>query len=85
MKGAHSGIVISPARGYNPGMEIFTVYWNPSDFPGKYVVRRFVGEKPDPQPLAVGTLEEVRGVIPAWMTCLARNPGDDPCILETWL
>jgi hypothetical protein len=31
------------------------------------------------------TLDDVRRSIPAWMACLARQEGDDPVIVETWI
>ncbi len=66
-------------------MEIFVVYNNPSDFPGMYVLRRWVGDKADPEPIMVGTLEEVRRSVPDGKVMLSRCPDDDPCILETWI
>lgn len=73
------------------GLEMFTVYENPRDFPGQYVARRFVieasGPKPDPEPLIVSNL---LGAIRAEMyrrglVCLTRADNDDPCIVEVWL
>ncbi len=65
-------------------MEIFTIYYNPTDYPGKYVARRF-NPGPDPEPLAVGSLEEVRAAVPKGLVFMPRFPLDDPCIVETWL
>jgi hypothetical protein len=68
-------------------LEIFTVYFDPSDFPGMYVVRRHVtGVGPDAEPLIVtDTLQIARNAIPAYLVPMDRHPQDDPCILETWL
>ena len=72
-----------------PPFVLFCVYHNPADFPGKYVVRRWVGMDPDREPAAVGlTLDEVRQKIideNHGLVCLSRQPGDDPVILETWI
>ena len=71
-------------------LEMMVVYRHPTDFPDKYVVRRWTcmssGAKADPVPLIVcNTLEEARAAIPQWMVHLERSAGDDPAILEVWL
>ena len=66
-------------------MDVFAVYQNPSDYPGKFVVRKFVGENPDEKPLCVeDTLEEARKKIPAGLHRADRIPNDDVVIIETW-
>lgn len=75
------------------GFPIFTVYENPRDYPGKFVVRRsFVGggsakALPDPDPLIVAdSLEAARGAIPrSTVTRWDRHPEDEPQIIEAWL
>jgi hypothetical protein len=72
----------------NNELSLYTVYENPFDYPGKFVVRRFevFTGATDPNPLIVcDTLEEVRAVLPPGLVCLPRHPDDDPVILETWL
>jgi hypothetical protein len=72
-------------------LNIYTVYQHPSDYPDKWVVRRWrtlKGENiPDPEPLlVVDTHSEVRLVMTGLgLVCLTRFPDDDPCIAETWL
>jgi len=70
-------------------MIIFTVYENPKDYPGKFVIRRFVGTVPDQQPTAVSdTLQGARAdllKIHPHLVHLSRRAGDDPVIVETWL
>lgn len=72
----------------------FVVYDNPSDYRGKFVVRRhFVMRTVDRTFVRVAiiphavvdTLEAARAAIPAGLTRLLRVPGDDPVIVETWL
>lgn len=70
--------------------EMFTIYRNPSDFAGKYVVRRVcigpVGFRHDSEPLAVvDTLQEARAAIPPGLYNLGRAVEDDPVIEEVWL
>ncbi len=70
-------------------MNLYVVYRNPSDFPGQYVARRqTVGPgtiRIAAQPLAVGTLDQVRTALPPGLTRLERSPADDPAIFEVWL
>lgn len=69
---------------------MFVIYDHPSDYPESFLVRRWlVGEE---QALAeitptavVGSLEEARAAVPAGLTCLPRQPADDPKIVEVWL
>jgi hypothetical protein len=72
-------------------MEMYTIYCNPLDYPGKYVVRMWliIGGFPDPVPAetqsVVDNLEQARARIPADMTRIDRLPGDDLAIVETWV
>ena len=71
-------------------LEMLVVYRYPSDFPNKYVVRRWTcmatGGVPDRVPLIVcDTLEEARAAVPQWMVRLERQAGDDPVVCEVWL
>lgn len=78
-------------------MRIFTVYRNPSDFPGWIVVREFViGETSTPkaieQPLFAGP-DSPRGLAAARQKIrnqgdffrLDRSLHDEPQIVEVWL
>lgn len=71
-------------------MDLYTVYYNSTDYPNRYVVRRFTiraqGWTADWTPLAVAdTLEDVRQAIPPGLHCLPRDPHDEPQIVEVWL
>ena len=71
-------------------VEFFVVYDSPSDYPGRFVVRRFVSTAgrvvPDPEPVAVtSTLEIAREVIPIGLVRLSPRPDDDQAISEVWL
>jgi hypothetical protein len=69
----------------------WTIYENPLDHPGKFVVRRWdvLEGRTDPVPadeaVVVKTLGMARMAVPAGSVCLGRQPGDDPAILETWI
>lgn len=70
-------------------LDIWTVYFNPDDHPGKYVVRRFAvkaGGKTDvDDPCYVGgSLLEARCCVPPGLYCQTRDPKDQPSIVESW-
>ena len=74
-------------------LEMFVVYENPKDYPGKFVVRRWsvtpfengVQLVPDSAAFVGDTLEKVRAAVPASAIRTPHYPGDDPCIVEIWL
>lgn len=71
------------------GVEVYVVYFNPSDYPGLYVVRRQVAMRghvvKDAQPAGVSnSLAQVRCSIPNGLTRFPPDPNDDPVILEVW-
>ncbi len=69
----------------------WVIYKNPSDFPGKFVVRgRQVlsagAENPATKPAAVvEDLESARDAVPDGLVVIPRDPNNDPVIVETWL
>jgi hypothetical protein len=70
-------------------LAMYTIYRNPRDYPGRFVVRRsLVGTEicKDAEPLIVcDSLEEARDAIPGELVCITRSIEDDPVIVETWL
>jgi hypothetical protein len=72
-------------------LAMWTVYKNPSDYPDKYVARRFDvdgdGPKPSASIIIAESLEVLRETLEfeLHLSCLDRSPGDDPVIVETWL
>jgi len=67
-------------------LEIYVVYEDPKDFPGKLVLRRWVGLTPDPEPLIVATeLKEIRETIPDHCVPINRFDDDDAKIKEVWI
>lgn len=70
----------------------FAIYFNPSDFLGMYVLRRWAIKEgvpfpvPDATPMLVArSLEEVRAQVPKGLVCIRRDPTDDPVIVEVWI
>lgn len=79
--------------GYINELPIWTIYENPSDYPGKFVVRRGAVMQGgtyylDPAPSFVGdSLAEARASLPheRGLVRMSRSPGDAPQIVEVWL
>lgn len=65
--------------------QAFTIFHNPKDFPGKFVVRLFDGKTPTRLLTVKDTLEEARKTIPPMFFRVDRSQNDDPVIVETWL
>lgn len=70
----------------------YVVYFNPSDYPGKFVVRRFdiLRRIPEPVPakeplIVTDDLERARCAVPFGLHRLPRFAGDDANILEVWI
>jgi len=71
-------------------LNLWTVYANPSDYPGKYVARRSEVRGDGPTVTAdlivADTLRAIREELRnRGLLCLARDPDDDPVIVEIWL
>lgn len=65
---------------------MWVVYFNPTDFPGLYVVRKFIGEEGSGFHMVRTTLEAAREPLKALgLTCIQRMEGDEPQIVEVWL
>ena len=70
-------------------MKQYVIYKHPKDFPNSYVVRTFEivpkEVKPTDQFAVAKTLKELRALIPPQCIAIARDPTDDPCIVEVWI
>lgn len=71
-------------------LPIFTIYYDPLDYPEKYVSRLWTiyDGKPNPTDCVTiaETLEQARETIPiAGLIPFRRSGSDDPKIIETWL
>jgi hypothetical protein len=64
---------------------MYVLYENPSDYRGKFVLRRQVGPTPDPRPVIVTpNMLEALAALPRGVTKIGRNQGDDPAIQDVW-
>ena len=85
------GCAASIVRGLATGAVVWVIYEDPSDFPGKFVVRRRMvladgAEKVARDPDAVvDDLESARAAVPDGLMVFPRDPTDDPVIVETWM
>lgn len=71
-------------------LPLWTIYFNPSDFPGFWVVREqrvLHGGLLYKMPIACvcSSLEEARRSVPIALHRIERDPMDDSVIVETWL
>ncbi len=71
-------------------LHIWTLYDNPSDYPGMFVLREWAtdarGARPLPGIFVAPKIETLRAQMEGLgLTCLPRSDGDDPCIVECWL
>jgi hypothetical protein len=66
-------------------LELFIIYDHPRDYPGHFVVRRWVLDSPTADFAIADTLEAARAEVPAGMHRIPRRPEDDPVIVETWV
>lgn len=67
----------------------YVIYFNPSDYPNKYVLRQFqieAGHVIAGAAMAIkDTIEEVRDFLPTGVVQLPVYPTDDKVISEVWM
>lgn len=67
---------------------MISIYYNPKDYPGKYVARVFdirPGEvRPTRYIMLNDNLEELRSAMPVEFSYMDKTPKDDPELLEVW-
>lgn len=68
----------------------FVVYYDPRDYPSKYVVRGWSVTEcsivPDPEPIIVtDSLTAARNAVPMGLIMLPRFSNDSPAIVEVWM
>lgn len=72
-------------------LTIWTLYDNPKDYPGMFVLREWAitgGDEPQPLPgtFVAPRIETLRSQMEGMgLTCLPRSPGDEPHIVECWI
>jgi hypothetical protein len=84
-------IVLLQAEAAKRGaLAIWTVYERPRDYPCGFIARRFevsgLGPKPTRQVIKCLELEPIRDKLErAGLVCMARQEGDEPQIVESWV
>lgn len=67
----------------------YVIYERPRDYPLWFVMRKWViseGRATATQDMKVcASLEAARRFVPAGLVRIGRSPGDEACIVETWL
>lgn len=66
-------------------LPIWTIYDHPIDFPVGFVAKLSILDKPTTKTLTAGSLEALRCLLPAGLTCLPCSPEDAPVVVECWL
>lgn len=68
---------------------MWIVYDHPADYPEGFLARRWLAgamaAEPTQTAVVGATLEAVRAQLPIGLIRLARDPEDDPVIVETWM
>lgn len=74
---------------YERGVRGYNIFFNPEDFPGKYVVRGWTAHMDhtvhDREAEVVDSLELAREKVPKGLVYLARYPTDVPSLVEAWV
>lgn len=68
----------------NTKMPIICVFFNPTDYKGKYVARLFDINKPTKYVVIANSLEEIRKIKPQNMIIFNRHLKDEPQMVESW-
>jgi hypothetical protein len=78
---------VTQTKTNSSSLSMWVVYDHPLDYPDKFVARLWVGEQPTQSIIIANDLAMIRDTLCFEMhkVCLARNPEDDPKILEMWL
>jgi hypothetical protein len=85
-----------PCKGYDerpkvPAMRIYTIFRDPLDAPGKFVVRGFSIVRGEPSPVpdakgyAVDSLEHARALVPRGTFRIGPSTEDHGTIVESWV
>jgi len=70
-------------------LHMWVIYERPQDYPHGFVARLHLAQKGETAPTMKAffgpTLESVREQLPPGLVSIARDPRDEPQIVETWL
>jgi Rad3-related DNA helicase len=70
-------------------LQMWVIYFDSTDHPHKYTVRRWLIERGEMKPsndyALAPTLEMARAHVPQGLYRLPRDPGDEAQIVESWI
>jgi hypothetical protein len=71
-------------------LDIYVIYARPRDLPAPFVVRKQSVWPSGTISIAAeastfGSLADARASLPPGLFCIAREPSDDPVIVESWV
>lgn len=69
----------------NEPLDLWVIYNKPADYPTKFVVRKWILDKPTDVFHTADTLEGIRKKIPLNLCNIGRQKNDDPKIVEVWI
>jgi len=76
----------STSSDHTTGLKLWTVYKNLLDYPGQYVARLFLNDKPtDTVIISANYLIIENHMLLLQLHRLPRSPDDEPHIMECWL
>jgi hypothetical protein len=68
------------------GLEIWTIYDHPVDYPDGFIARKFIYDRPTNQVVTAPDMKTLRDHFRRWGLCrMPRDPSDPPNIVETWI
>lgn len=86
----HQIVVLQAGAARRGALAMWTVYERPADYICGFVARMFLVEAGGPRPtmstmkcLELGPIREK--LMHAGLTCVGREAGDEPQVVETWL
>ena len=70
-------------------LTMWVITQNPSDHPGQFVARQWIiggnGNSATAEHHVADTLDQVRAMLPPFLTMIPRDPRDDRVIVESWI
>jgi len=67
-----------------PALKVYAIYYNPSDYPGKFVLRIWNNDVPEKKCIVKKTLSEIHNKLPMNLFNLGSDPVDKT-IIEVWI
>lgn len=69
----------------NDELPMWVIYFNPSDYPDKYIARKWIFDNPTNEILIADSITAIRNMLPRGLYRIPSSTYDDPVIVETWI